>query len=207
MRPRLPLYAFTATYLVTFAVLAAIRFNPEFLYYAVVLALIIAGVMTIDRRVHFSTPVLWGLSIWGLMHLAGGTLPVPASLVAPDATHVLYNLRPAPWLPKYDQITHAYGFGVTTLACWQAVRAAGVTRPTPGTLILIVAAGMGFGAINEVIEFAATRLMPQTNVGGYTNTGWDLVSNLIGAITAATIVRLTASAPTPASSPRPRGED
>ena len=32
----------------------------------------------------------------------------------------------------------------------------------------------------------ATLLIPETNVGGYRNTGWDLVSNLIGATTAAT---------------------
>ena len=39
--------------------------------------------------------------------------------------------------------------------------------------------------MNEVIEFAATILVPETNVGGYMNTGWDLVANLAGAIIAA----------------------
>jgi len=43
---------------------------------------------------------------------------------------------------------------------------------------------MGLGALNEVVEFAATRLMPRTNVGGYENTGWDLVSNLAGCLIA-----------------------
>ena len=40
--------------------------------------------------------------------------------------------------------------------------------------------GVGLGALNEVVEFAATRFM-STNVGGYVNTGWDLVANLVGA--------------------------
>lgn len=63
-------------------------------------------------------------------------------------------------------------------------------RPTPGIMVLCVAAGMGFGAFNEVVEFTATRLLPDTNVGDYENTGWDLVSNLVGSIIAMTIVRL-----------------
>jgi len=49
---------------------------------------------------------------------------------------------------------------------------------------------MGLGALNEVVEFAATLLVPETNVGGYLNTGWDLVANAIGAATAALIIWL-----------------
>jgi hypothetical protein len=46
-----------------------------------------------------------------------------------------------------------------------------------------------------VVEFAATRLLPETNVGGYDNTGWDLVANLVGTLAAVAVVRLV----------RPRG--
>jgi hypothetical protein len=49
---------------------------------------------------------------------------------------------------------------------------------------------MGLGALNEVIEFAVTLSVPETNVGGYINTGWDLVANSVGAVGAATIIRL-----------------
>lgn len=187
----MPLYLFTSLYLVAFAILAVTGGNAEFIFYIVVLLAIIGAVMYFDRHVHFSTPLLWGLSIWGLMHLAGGNLPVPPSLVAPDASPVLYNLRLAPWLPKYDQLTHAYGFGITTFACWQAMRAAGIQRLTLGIMVLLIAAGMGFGAINEVVEFTATLVVPDTNVGGYVNTGWDLVSNLTGATIATIIIALT----------------
>jgi hypothetical protein len=48
---------------------------------------------------------------------------------------------------------------------------------------------MGFGALNEVIEFIAVLTIPHTNVGGYINTGWDLVFNLLGALTAAAAIR------------------
>ena len=62
---------------------------------------------------------------------------------------------------------------------------------TAALLVLCAAGGMGFGAANEVIEFAATILVPETNVGGYMNTGWDLVANLVGCVIAAVIIRLS----------------
>ena len=49
-------------------------------------------------------------------------------------------------------------------------------------------AGMGLGALNELVEFIATLLIPETNVGGYLNTGWDLVANFVGATLAAIII-------------------
>ena len=39
---------------------------------------------------------------------------------------------------------------------------------------------MGLGAINEIIEFSAVLLLPDTNVGGF-NTALDLVVNALGA--------------------------
>ena len=103
---------------------------------------------------------------------------------------MLYNLWLVPGLLKFDQLVHAYGFGIVTWVCWQGLRAAfarrGATaRPTMGLLTLCVAAGMGFGGANEVVEFLATRVLPETNVGGYENTGWDLVSNTVGCLIAA----------------------
>ena len=84
---------------------------------------------------------------------------------------------------------------MTTWVCWQGLRSVlvnfGPARPTFGLMVLCAAAGMGFGALNEVIEFTATLLVPETNVGGYVNTGWDLVSNLTGTVIAATLIALT----------------
>lgn len=55
-------------------------------------------------------------------------------------------------------------------------------------MILVAAAGMGFGGMNEVIEFVATLLLPETNVGGYLNTCLDMVANFIGATVAAALI-------------------
>jgi hypothetical protein len=65
-----------------------------------------------------------------------------------------------------------------------------VATPTFGLMVLCAAAGLGFGALNEVVEFLATLLIAETNVGGYRNTGWDLISNLIGATVAASLIWL-----------------
>ena len=62
--------------------------------------------------------------------------------------------------------------------------------PTLGLLIICGTSSMGYGALNEVIEFIATVFIPETNVGGYTNTSWDLVANLLGAIFATIIIKL-----------------
>ena len=67
--------------------------------------------------------------------------------------------------------------------------------PTLGLMVLSASAALGFGALNEVVEFVATLLVPETNVGGYRNTGWDLVSNLSGATIAATLIWLRSRAP------------
>ena len=94
-----------------------------------------------------------------------------------------------------DQVVHAYGFGVATWVCWQGIRAAirrrgGDAVPTLGLMVLAATSGMGLGALNELIEFSATLLMAETNVGGYMNTGWDLVANFVGAAAAATVIGL-----------------
>ena len=111
---------------------------------------------------------------------------------------MLYSLWLISDLLKYDHVVHAYGFGVTTLACWEGLCAIltaqrnqvepSVPVPTLGMLTLCGAASMGFGGLNEVIEFFLTLTLPETNIGGYINTGWDLVSNLVGVLIAGVLI-------------------
>jgi hypothetical protein len=54
---------------------------------------------------------------------------------------------------------------------------------TAGLTLLVALMGMGVGAANEVVEFAASQVA-NTNVGGYVNTGWDLVFNTVGCASA-----------------------
>jgi uncharacterized membrane protein YjdF len=195
LRPLLPILGFTLAYIVVASVYAADRDNLEFLIYILVMIILMFCVWLVHRRVHLSLGLLWALSVWGLAHMAGGLLVVPATLTLSGDTSVLYNLWLIPGLLKYDQLVHAYGFGITTLLCWQGISAAAARegvrfRPSPGLLSLAAFAAMGLGALNEVIEFMASLLLAETNVGGYLNTGWDLVANGVGAIIAAIIIRV-----------------
>lgn len=194
--PRLlPLIAFTAFYMFAAVAGAMVQGNKEFVFYIVVM-LVLIGVMTlIHRSAKLTGSLLWALSIWGLLHMAGGLLPLPQGWLFNGEHAVLYSWWIIPQRLKYDQIVHAYGFGVTTCVCWHCLktslqRAFGIQlKPTFGMLVICAAAGAGFGALNEVVEFIAVMTIPNTNVGGYENTGWDLVANLCGASVAALVIR------------------
>lgn len=193
-----PLLVFTAAYLAASVVGAFSRGNQEFVFYIAVMIALVIFVAALHLRVRFSLGLLWALSIWGLLHMAGGLVPVPEIWPIHGEIRVLYSLWLVPDRLKYDQVVHAYGFGITTWACWQALQSAIAARleqprdevaPSWGLVILCMAAGMGFGAANEVVEFFATLMVPETNVGGYVNTGWDLVSNTVGCLIAGATIR------------------
>ena len=182
---------FTAAYMVGFGAMALRRGNSEFLFYGFVMLALIALVVVADSRVRFAMGVLWALSFWGFLHLAGGNVPIPELAPRPaGSAPVLYNRWIIAGLLKYDQLTHAYGFGVAMIACWQGLEAAVNKRlnMSPGLAILTVAMGMGLGAMNEVVEFVVTLTMSESNVGGYMNTGYDLVANLAGCVIAVVVI-------------------
>jgi hypothetical protein len=190
----LAVLAFTLLYTALWLAASLWMGNREFLFYVAVMGVLIVIVSLLHLRVRFHEAALWGLAIWGLLHMAGGLMPIPAWWPRKGESRVLYNLWLVPdWL-KYDQAIHAFGFGLVTWICWQGLRRAfqwqGTdVRPSLGLLTLCLFAGMGLGAVNEVVEFAATLLLPGTNVGGYLNTGWDLVANLVGCVIAAAAIR------------------
>jgi len=196
-----PVATFTLAYLVAALVMAAVRGNLEFLFYIAVVLVVIGGIWVVDRYVGLNGAVLWGLSVWGLAHMAGGLLVVPEGWPVNDESRVLYSMWILTGRLKDDHVVDAYGFGRTSWVCWQVLRAAvqrraGVISPTFGLMVLSATAGLGFGALNEVVEFVATLLVPETNVGGYRNTGWDLVANLFGATAAVTLIWLRGRART-----------
>lgn len=195
--PRLlPVTLFTAAYMLAAVAGAMVQGNSEFIFYIVVMLVLIAVMSLVHVRVGLSGGLLWCLTAWGLAHMAGGLVPLPQGWPYNGDHAVLYSGWLIPQKLKYDQVVHAYGFGVTTWLCWHSLRSAMLkgfkieVRPTTGMLLLCAAAGVGFGALNEVVEFIAVLTIPNTNVGGYENTGWDLVANLVGASVAAVIIRL-----------------
>lgn len=197
----LPIVLFNSAYIAAAVAGALIQGNREFVFYIVVMLVLIGVMAWVHHGVKLSGPLLWALSLWGLLHMAGGLVPVPEGWPFQGKHGVLYSLWLIPEKLKYDQVVHAYGFGVTTWLCWHGLKGAIRQRlkveliPTLGPLTICAAAGVGFGALNEVIEFCATLMIPDTNVGDYENTGWDLVANLFGALVASSLIRLSYRSP------------
>ena len=181
----------TAFYLVAALSAAITQKNWGFLSFYIPFFIVFAIIIAfMHKKVGFPKGLLWCLSIWGAAHLAGGLVQLPQEGKDP----VLYSW----WLIqdrlKYDNLIHAYGFGLTTWVCWEALRANIHNRfgrklyPSFGPIALAALGGMGLGALNEIIEFFAVLNLSNTNVGGYFNTGWDLVANLVGCLIASLII-------------------
>ena len=186
-----PVAAFTAAYLLVATPFAIANRNTEFLFYIGIVVVLAVVVVLVHRRANLSQPALMLLSAWGLLHMLGGLARVPPELTD-NGSGVLYSLWLVPHYLKFDNVVHAYGFGVATWVTWECVRTIKGIKPTTGVLALCWLAGMGLGSLNEIIEFAAVLMIPGTNVGGYVNTGWDLVANMVGALVAVKIAHVTA---------------
>ena len=185
--------AFTAAYMVPSIPWALSIGNREFLFYIVVMFALIAASVIAYLRGGLGIGSLWGLAVLGLLHVAGGLARVPTTWPIDGEVRVLYSWWIIPGWLKYDQVVHAFGHGILTWICWLTLRRlarGGHIKPTFGILVVCAAASMGFGALNEIVEYAATRLYERTNVGGYENTCLDLLANLVGAIAAAIHIRI-----------------
>ncbi len=171
-----------------FAVRFLLNANHEFLIYIIVVLAVGMLIALTHKTVRYPFACLVGLAVWALMHLAGGGIRVRCD--------VLYGLILIPISEKYsilryDQVVHAFGFGVSTLILYHLLgnllSKKDMRRFSVG--LIVVMAGAGLGALNENIEFLLTVLLPQTGVGGYENTSLDLCSNLAGAVAAYLLVR------------------
>ncbi len=164
--------------------------NYEFVIYVGVIIFLYFLILLTLHRSKFDSFILWGLSVWAWLHMAGGGIVVGEG--------VLYGLHLIPiagegdtFILKFDQFVHAFGFGMSTLVVYHLLKAYLGSRVNYKVLYpIIVLAGMGVGALNELLEFIVVLLVPSTGVGGYDNTMIDIVFNTIGAIIAAIVIHL-----------------
>lgn len=175
--------------LIPFSAYFALRRNYEFLLYVAVIVFFLVVIALTNERVRYPMYLLWGLVAWAVLHLCGGGIRV--------GDGVLYGVMLVPLsdtLPilRYDQFVHIVGFGVATLLMHHLLTP--LLRPDiPGKValsIVVAMAGLGVGALNEIVEFVATVLVPETGVGGYLNTALDLVADLVGAVLAVAWLRV-----------------
>ena len=164
--------------------------NSEFLWYIVTLLILVALVALGQRKAEFPAAILWALSLWGFIHMAGGGVPLGDSVLYAHVVLPIYGSGEFVFL-KYDQIVHFYGFGITAWVLWHLLhRHFPVMIGSASLIVFPVLGAMGLGAVNEIIEFIAVVVFPNTNVGGHVNTALDLVFNGAGAIFAMLLVRV-----------------
>ena len=163
------LWSVVLTLVAATAILAGDRRVWAYLTVCLVLTAVVA---TAHAAARFSRGLLAMLLVLGCLHLAGGLLP--------SGTGVLYGYWLVDGVLKYDQAVHAFGSIAATWASWQlAGHYLDLARTPPRAQALLAClGGMGKGAINEVVEFVSGG----THVGGYANTGWDLVFDLAGCL-------------------------
>jgi hypothetical protein len=173
LRRHRTLATFTGVGIVALGVVGAVRHARLTVPYLVIVLGIGAAITVAEDGVRFSRVALVGLATWAVLHLAGG-------LVELDDGRILYNTTLTRWI-HFDNVVHFIGFGSAGLATWEALsRRLAVPLPRRTVWLVTWIAAMGVGALNEVVEFGASHLLDATNVGGYQNTGRDLVANMLG---------------------------
>ena len=147
-----------------------------------VYAMVVLGGAAVVTRIHLrrglSTIAIWGLVAFALGHLAGGMIPV--------GNGTLYQLWLVDGVLRYDNVQHAVGFGFVGRAIWETLqhRLAPPEPDRPGIAMwIVVLAAAAAGAVNEIVEYLLTLVLPENQVGGYDNTARDLIANLLGGLT------------------------
>jgi len=104
---------FTIAYAFFFTLLAYLTKNYEFVYYTIVISSLLAIIVLHYKQLHLKVAILWGLSILGLMHLAGGTINIYGIR--------LYDFWFIESLLKYDNIIHAASLFVATFVAYNII--------------------------------------------------------------------------------------
>jgi putative membrane protein len=156
--------------------------NYEFIAYAGLIVVIMAllyGTLSITR---FPLYVVAGLSIWGLLHMMGGSVMTSDGVLYAWKMYPFFDGGSEFYILKFDQLVHAGLYGVVALMFLHLLREVlGIKTHVAFIAVVAMLASAGFSIINEIIEFAAVVALPETGVGGYYNTVLDLIFNFAGA--------------------------
>tara|TARA_Y100000310_G_scaffold257569_1_gene265661 strand:- start:44 stop:595 length:552 start_codon:yes stop_codon:yes gene_type:complete len=163
------------------------RQNYEFMLYIGVIIFFFILILATNKKVNYSNTVLWGLVIWALLHLSGGSLSIGGTRLYEI---ILIPISEAYNVFRYDQFVHIVGFAVATLLAYDLLQPHLKNTTSVSIAIITIMAGLGIGALNEIIEFAAVVVLPETGVGGYINTSLDLVADLVGAVLAWVYIKI-----------------
>ena len=181
---QLPILIVNLIMLIGFTIFYWGKQNIEFLMYIGVIVFFLALIVATNRRHNLSNGVLWGLTLWAFLHMAGGSFIHNGAIWYKWQLLSIWNTENF-FILRYDQLVHFIGFGIATLITYELIKphlSEKINRWLFSAVLILI--GMGIGALNEIIEFFAVVIIPETGVGGYYNTMWDLVFNTLGAIVA-----------------------
>lgn len=176
---------FSALYLVAGGIYFLRDFNLEFVIYVGVIVAIFAGVFATLRATQFPVWMLWLLSIWGLMHVAGGAVQTGDGVLFAYKIYPFLDLGGEFYILKYDQLVHGYLYGLVALMAYHTLRVP--LKVSGHTFLVALAAAMislGISGLNEIMEFLIAVNLEENGVGGYENAMLDLIFNLSGAVLA-----------------------
>ena len=185
-RNQIPILIVNLALLTVFIILFLSKKNYEFIIYVGVIIFFLLLIIVTNKKINYPNSILWGLTLWSFLHMSGGGIYINKTRLYEI---ILIPLSTTYQIIKYDQFVHVIGFGVSTLVMYHLIKS--LLRPNHKWValsIVIVMAGLGVGALNEIIEFIVTVIVPSTGVGGYENTSLDLVADLIGALIAMAII-------------------
>ncbi len=157
--------------------------NYEFIIYVGAIAVIFMAVFLLQPYTKFPLWMLWLLSVWGLLHVLGGAVEINGAVLFEYRIYPFLDQGGEFYILKYDQVVHAYGYGVLAVLCQHLFL--GPLRVAAPTLIMAMGAvlvSVGVGSLNEIMEFLITLTIPDNGVGDGVNTALDLVSNFVGAV-------------------------
>ena len=187
---QLPILLFNLIAVSVFAMRFWLLDNYEFIIYIGVIVFFLIVFVATNSRIYYPNLLLWGLTLWAFMHMAGGGIFIKDGRLY-DVILVPLSVK-YPIL-RYDQVVHIIGFGVATMVMFYMLKP--LIRPGldkfTALSIVVIFAGLGVGALNEIVECLTAVVVPESGVGGYMNTSLDLIADLIGAVLAMVIIRIS----------------
>ncbi len=177
--------AFSALYLLAGAVYFLRDLNLEFVIYVAVIVAIFGGVFATLKHTQFPVWMLWLLSFWGLMHVAGGSVQTVDGVLFAYKMYPFLDNGGDFYILKYDQVVHGYLYALVALMSYHTLRVP--LRVVGHTFLVALAAALislGISGLNEIMEFLIAVNLERNGVGGYENAMIDLCFNWGGAVVA-----------------------
>lgn len=184
-KSQLAILAFTAVYTAVFAAFFVGNSNAEFIAYVGVIVFIFALLYSTLDKTRIPTSILAGISLWGLLHMLGGSVQTADGVLYAWKIYPLFDGGGEFYILKFDQAVHAYLYAVVALLFLHLLRNYFANKHSQILIgFIAIMASLGVSAVNEMIEFIAVLTVPDNGVGGYYNTVLDIVFNFAGSLLA-----------------------